>query len=483
MLELAIAEAYRPRPRPRRLTSLQQPPPTASPRPATFATNPNARASISSLRPRTPSALSRSTSVSSQSRSFISFLARRKRPDSICNDRTITPHDAARADSVFSQETATAATHVLLGSKEEDDGLSKLSQTTATPSTHAFQFSKSPARSLPTVPPPVPLPPQEELHFFDTALQSVIEDLQSSHPLSQERDLALRILEHMSHISNLSSCVATCWPEFFAMLLHSTKLIISVLPAKEVGTRNLLVSCLAGAARRWNEEKRRETAEIAGIVGEVFEEAVKERKSTDKRLGKEFARWLGREHNGFRRRGRDLVRILTLGVSTAMLVGLQYALAENADLEIRLSVLTALDRGLPPPPSYERLRVNTHSTSAIDKASQNADVLLLETSCIYPGGDVQCQNRAPDTAACVKTLSPLAKIVVLGDIHDIASSVVGRQAANEITGGIEEPPELVSAKFLDVYVTDVGIMKVEDLGRLAVEAKKLDRVLLGEASD
>lgn len=144
MLELAIAEAYRPRPRPQLPAAARQPtvplrPPTAAPqrpattvppRPASFATNPNARASFSSSRPRAPSVPSRNASVASHSRSFISFISRRGRPGSVysSSDRTITSYNAVRADSVFSQATASRAPNASTTSRKDVEESPKPSQ-------------------------------------------------------------------------------------------------------------------------------------------------------------------------------------------------------------------------------------------------------------------------------------------------------------------------------------------------------------------
>ncbi|KAF3044377.1 hypothetical protein E8E12_009859 [Didymella heteroderae] len=481
MFELAVAEAYRPRPRPRpQAAAHQQSPPAVARRPATFATNPKARASISSSRPRPPSTPSRNAIVTSHSRFFISFISRRGRPGSLSSssDRTITPQDAVRADSVISRATATSTTDALPERKKGDRELSNLDQAAVPSAPHTCPSSARSARVLPALPPPVPLPPQEELNHFDTALQSAIEDLQSTESLSQGSDLVLRVLEHMAHVSDLASCVATSWAEFYALLLHAANLIVSVLLVREVLVRNVLVKSLGIIARRWTSSKRRDTAELARVAGSVFDSVVQERSLFASRLGREFARWLRRERDGPRRQGGRLVRILTLGVSRAVSAGLQYALAEDADLEIHLEALTALDQGMPSPPLYERLQITVHSTSAIGTASQRVDVLLLEPSCIGPTGDLGCQNGALGTAVCVKALCASAKVVALSDVDTIAISAGRRQAAGESGGGIDATPERVPSRFVDVYIAEYGALDAEALQRLAVGAEELDQHIL-----
>ncbi|KAF1931373.1 uncharacterized protein M421DRAFT_346054 [Didymella exigua CBS 183.55] len=470
MLELAIAEAYRPRPRP-------QQPPAAPPRLATFATNPNARASVSSLRSQSPSLPSRRPSVVSHAFSLRSWVPRRTRLGSISSGRTVTPHDATRADSIFSQATVKPTSRAIQDVERCAQDSPVPRQPIVTPAPHALSSSEVYEQELPPLPPPVPLPPQEELEHFDTALQECLEALQPPSSCLN-RDLAGTALEHLSHIADLASCIATSWPEFFTMLLHAVKLMASVLPTHEVGARNVLVRSLAGVVKRWNEKRRRGTAEIPMVIGEVFDNLVQARKMENERLGEKFGRWLCGAWGNVKRTEGKMLRILTLSVSTAVLAALKYALTADQDLEIHLSVLTSLDKGLPLPPAYPRLRVTTYPSTTIGTASQGVDVLLLEPDSIGHDGDVQCQNGALGTAVCVRALSPTARVVVLSGADNVASSAIKGRAATEAIGGIEETPELVSAEFVDVYATDVGFLKAEDFDRMAVEVAELDQRIL-----
>ncbi|KAF3050381.1 hypothetical protein E8E11_010066 [Didymella keratinophila] len=486
MLVLAIAEAYRPRPRPRPgspAAARQQPPSTVPARLATFATNLNARASFSSSRPQTPSVPSRNASVTSHSRSFISFISRRGRPgpSSASSDATITPQDAIRADSVFSQATAARATHPPRKSEGSGKAPPTLSQPASNPIPHASTSPARPTLSLPRLSAPRSLPPQEELPHFNTALQSAIEDLHAPPPGS---DTALTILSHMSYISDLACCIATSWPEYYSLLLHASKLLISVLPAPEVAARNALVRCLADTAQQWNGSETQDTISIARTAGSVFDSAVHSRRMLTLLLGRSFGSWLSTRaeigRSASSTRDKRSVRILTLGVSRAVLAGLQYALAEDPGLEIHLGVLTALDQDLPAPPSYERLHITGYPTSAIGTASQGVDVLVLEPSYIDPTGDLECQNGALGTAVCVKTLSPSAKVVALGGGDSIAISVVQGLTTAKSGGGINDTPKRVPSKFLDLHIVENGAPNIKELQGLAEAAGQLHRQVLGE---
>lgn len=286
----------------------------------------------------------------------------------------------------------------------------------------------------------------------------------------------------MAHLSDLASCVATSWPEFCTLLRHAAELLASVLPPGDTGARHVLIGSLAKIAERWNEEAQWSTVGIAGIVGSVFDEMLQCRRTVDKRLGDSVATWLCAYFRGRQGGLGNAVRILTLRVSTAVLAALEYALAADANLEIHLYVLSSLEHGVPPPPLYSRLHITTYFSSAVGTVSQSVDVLLLEFSCVGADGDMQCQSGALGTAACVKTLSPSARIIGFGREESIASAALGRRTAGEDFGGIEETHESVPGKFVNVYVTETGLMKGEDLERFAGEARRLDQHIFGETS-
>lgn len=313
---------------------------------------------------------------------------------------------------------------------------------------------------------------------LDTALQSAIEDLQAAPP---EFGTALTVLSHMAHLSDLACCIAVSWPEYYSLLLNALKLLVSVLPAREVAARNALVRCLADIARAWDISSTQDTAEIARLPSSVFESAVHSRQKLASLLGRMFGLWLlhlfGKTPSP---RDRRPVRMLTLRISRAVSAGLQYALAEDPGLEVHLGVLTALDQGLPVPPSYERLHITGYPTRAIGTASQRIDVLILEPSYIGPTGELGCQHKALGTVVCVKTLSPKAKVVALSAGDSTGISVPEGLTAGKNGGGINDRPEQVPSKFVDLYIAENGALSIEELQGLAEAAGELRRHTLGE---
>lgn len=149
----------------------------------------------------------------------------------------------------------------------------------------------TPIRQYPVLPANVPLPPPEELQVFDNVLQTAIDDLQIS-PAPAACDLASMTLSHLGHVADVAVCVATSWPEFWSMIVHAAKLLVSVLPPGEVLVRDVLVRVLARIATRWNESQcracaRQSTAELARVAGGAIEEMMLENQLDGGRLGAE----------------------------------------------------------------------------------------------------------------------------------------------------------------------------------------------------
>lgn len=116
---------------------------------------------------------------------------------------------------------------------------------------------------------------------------------------------------------------------------------------------------------------------------------------------------------------------------------LQHALAEDAGLDIRFEVLTALGQHLPAPPSYERLRTTVCPTSVFGTASQHV-YLLLEPDCIGPTGNLARQNGSLGAVVCVKTLSPCARVIALSSVDGIVISVAEKSTPGGGRGNFDK---------------------------------------------
>ena len=469
MLELAIAEAYRPRATLKAQTSPSQPTPR---KPPSFATNPNAGASTFSLRSRPPSALSRSTGTASQHRSFRSFISKRKRPDSVLSERMVVPEDVTRSDSVLSPAIDVSE------SPREDATPSRIATTPA-----REDFPRKPLMTpidLPQLPPVVPLPPQEELEDFDKVLQAAISALQAATSTeSQSRDPVTVALQHLAHVADIAACVATSWPEFWSMLVHASKLLISVLPAGNTPAKNVLVKSLAETARRWNDSQTlggtRTTAELASVAGGVFDKQLSYRSMVEEKIGEGFAQWLNM-------RQRKQLHILTVDPTHAIINTVTRIFSAHPNFTVEFSMMSYSDGtplsiplGAVHTLPRDRSHITTYPPSATGTASQHINVLILDARCIDEHGSIQCARGALAAIVCVRTLSPEASIVAVGCLDSVGPCV---EQEREV-GVSETPVEWIPALFVDGYLTEDGVLRSEEVGGVMREASELERHILG----
>ncbi|KAF9700242.1 hypothetical protein EKO04_001654 [Ascochyta lentis] len=474
MLELAIAEAYRPRV----ARSVPKSTPSKSP---SFATNPSARPSVFSLRSRPTSSIFSSSSAYSQPRSFKSILSWRKRPNLVLSSTTEVPESTGRSTSVYNS-------------------------TTEVPKVHTSAEPLLTSASLPQLPPTVPLPPQEELEDFDLALQAAIDRLQTS-PLLNIHDQTSTTLSHLAHIADIVSCIATSWPEFWTVLVHAAKLLCTAKVDMSVGVKYCLIGALERVARRWNEEQERggwskSTAELAHIVGGAFDEILQQKKAVSEQLSKVFETWLEGHYEGLQRvdsgvpASRNL-RILTHAPSSAVFTMLSHALSTLPNVSIAISVLLTPDSTSPSElfpfsPSAPRVHTTVFPAQAVGTACQDVDVLLLHAEAIDSQGNVQSMTGAMGAAACVKTLSPHARIIVLSEADRIIANVEqrGKNVQAQIVFGVNPEDgaanvsakllEWVPARFLDMYLMETGVLGLTEITRLGAEADQRERYIFGE---
>ncbi|KAH6632960.1 hypothetical protein C7974DRAFT_411989 [Boeremia exigua] len=391
-------------------------------------------------------------------------------------------------------------------------------------STEVVRQQRTAHTSLPELPPPVPLPPQQYLETFDKVLQSGIDALSASpsttisspcqtptSPYHSSASASLQdaptiALVHFSRLSDLAASIAHSWPEFWALLVHTATLLISV--ARDVGVRSVLLKGLVRIVAQWNEVKSSELGmvDVAQAVREVVDEVAAERRAVGEGVAAMFAWWVGRcgvregdrlvfaatgsvdpgsaaDVGGLEVQDSSRLRVLALELSPVVVSGLTLALASDPHLTITLSVVSSADNHRVlllspdlPPMLQDRLHIATHPSSAIGTVSQEVDILLLDARCIDSAGNVQSEKGALGTAVCANTLSPRARVVVLGAVDNIISVKRVEESAKDTASQLE----LVPAQFVDVYIAETRVLGVDELERLATVAGELEMHVLGK---
>lgn len=379
---------------------------------------------------------------------------------------------------------------------------------------------------MPELPPNEPLP-QEETDDYDSALERAVHDLQNDFT-SGARQLAGSSLSHLAHVTDIAACMATSWGEFWAMMVHAAKHLTYARPSMSAAITSCLLRALERIARTWNEEQAKgsqSTAELARIAGGTFDEILRERRELSGQLGQTFTHWLHKHCNEVmthflpfdqvvradtpqRIHARSSVRILTLSNSSTIRTAILHALASLTDVVFHLTVLecrprcegadmaaqiyaSAVDR--------DRLSIQIIPDCAIGTASRNIDIVLLGADRISSAGDVSNKIGSLAAAICAKQLNNNVAIVALSDVDKIAApgqdaEAIERHPSSELTSAwapatrnqlegkanIEvfgEWFEWVPANLVDVYVTELGILRTEDVERVAREIGDLDEYI------
>jgi hypothetical protein len=159
------------------------------------------------------------------------------------------------------------------------------------------------------------------------------------------------------------------------------------------------------------------------------------------------------------------------------------ALSALPNLSIHLSIISSSDNtsvltllATFPPSLKDRLHVTTYLPSAIGTASQEIDVLLSKAMCIDEREGIRRATGALGTAVCIKTLCPEASIVAVAHVDSIGPGIVQERGAGVVQGLFK----WVSAQFVDVHVTEAGVLEANGFDRLAKEADELVQYIFRE---
>jgi translation initiation factor 2B subunit (eIF-2B alpha/beta/delta family) len=401
-------------------------------------------------------------------------------------------------------------------------------------------------RHIPSAPPNKPLPilpldtflPKHDITNYEAALQNAVLDLQNDSQ-SGARQLADASLRHLAHITEIGASVATTWGKFWAIMVHAARQLGQARPSMSAAITSCLLRTLERVARRWNDETekgQRNTADLVRIARGLLEEIREERRRISIRLDETFAVWLKENFTPTPappsgvpfisgpgipfnipsppKTPKKTIRILTLSNSSTIRSVILHALRSLPSFDFQLTILESRPRCegadmasqiLAATSDQQRLSVCIVPDCAVGTAARDIDIVLLGADCISSTGDVSNKSGSLAAALCVKQFNSNAAVIVVSDIDKIAAPELDQHAienhpsrelssawAPDTRNKLEEQDRLevfgewfewVPAKYVDMYVTEMGILDIEDVGRVAHEIQQLDAYIFQKKGD
>lgn len=262
-------------------------------------------------------------------------------------------------------------------------------------------------------------------------------------------------------------------------------------------------------------------ANIKGLVESVSKCTIADLELGLAPLAKEFSRYLERNSAiGTAENSCQAVKIVTLSASDTIQRCLVSLLEdfESRGIKIQLTVLESR-------PNFEGVSLvnkllnaiheyrgakNMLSISIVPDASVasaviDADYVIFGADKVLPNGDVSNKIGSCSAAVVAKATSPRCKVVALFDTEKITGSKLSeereRNDENEVVGAWpgKYPDELrqnrargfeievrndyferVPAQFIDEYITEQGLLSVEEIERLGGESAAMEKRLFGD---
>jgi len=351
--------------------------------------------------------------------------------------------------------------------------------------------------------------PKYDTKDFDFALDNAVHDLRKD-TTSSAHHLADAALTRLGHFAQMAATIAITRVEFWTLMVRAAKKLSAARPSMSAAVTACLLRALDRIVDRWTEEQvdhPEETTALADITVEVIGDIFKERQETVTRLAETFTLWL-KKHCGAN------VRIITLSNSSTIRSALLHALAALPDVTFRLTMAASQLRCegadfaaqlYAAVSDHNRLHITITPDRAVGEAIKDVDLVLLGADRITSTGDVCNKMGSIPAAICANIRRKKTSVVVLSDADKIAAPASKKgppeqhpahrlrwASASDTTDHSEgkenvevfgECFECVSAKLVDVYVTELGVLDVDCVGRLANEVKDLKESIFGSSQE
>jgi methylthioribose-1-phosphate isomerase len=307
-------------------------------------------------------------------------------------------------------------------------------------------------------------------------------------------------------------------------MVHAAKQLGQARPSMSAAITSCLLRTLERIARRWNDEQergQRNTSDLVNIARALLDQIRRERRQINTRLDENFTSWLKDRYGDVssmlvasspvlqvvypcrplssrpvsqRPRTRTTIRLLALSNSSTIRTAILYMLASLTQFDFHLTILESRPRCegadmaafiLSAAADRTRLAVRIVPDCAVGTATRNIDIVLFGADRISSTGDVSNKSGSLAAAICAKQQNKDVAVVVVSDIDKIAppateeyepeyhpsrelSSAWAPDTRNKLEeqGNVEvfgEWFEWVPAGLVDAYVTELGVLELEDV--------------------
>ncbi|ORX95546.1 hypothetical protein BCR34DRAFT_607915 [Clohesyomyces aquaticus] len=346
---------------------------------------------------------------------------------------------------------------------------------------------------------------------FETTLESCVEQLQNDF-VSGARGLADNALCSFSTLFGIAATSAEDGKQLFNMMTKAAKRLCYARPAMS----SAITSCLLRALQRIQEacavsSEEKIPTNLATVAQTIITTIQTERSNTSMRVGTQFTEWFKDFYIAKPGRGLSKIRILTLSNSSSIRTAILALLEHVPAVEIGLIILESRPRfegatmavqileSVKSTPHRERLKIHMAPDCAVATLAREIDMVLLGADRIAHDGAVSNKIGSSAAAICARSWNKKVQVVVVSDSDKIAAGgeklhPEEKHDPREITKTWNEAgvPDLegevrvfgewfewVDPGFVDVYVTEAGVMRTEDIKRVAGEMEDLEKTILG----
>jgi translation initiation factor 2B subunit (eIF-2B alpha/beta/delta family) len=348
------------------------------------------------------------------------------------------------------------------------------------------------------------------------------------YQLQNDRTNGAQILA-TNALNSLKNVIAEADPtngnEYWAQIRLAGYRLSTSRPSMGSAITSAITQALDSVKKAWTEELgndwQHQSHSLKFIAQERFEDVLQKRMHTSEQLGQQFEQYLGCNSTHLERP----LRILTLSSSSSLRRCLLQVLGRINSLHVELRILesrprcegasfaTQLLRSLLAEIQTRgldedklNLKVIVAPDSHVCKLAEDVDIVLLGADRISSSGDVSNKMGSLAAALCAKELSPSVKIIVATESDKIATPgammehAVENNEDEEVVSGWDDDTqkqyhslkseehlvventyfEWVPARYVDTYVTERGVLNVEQIQAISVEKERLEDEIFDE---